>query len=80
MEEIAMLDLIDKIISEIESDPRIDAREISLDITSKGFLKKRKTLNINGMMESNIEKDRVLEIVKKQAGNNYDVADKLVIV
>ena len=75
-----MMDLIDKIMSEIESDPRINAREINLDITSRGFLKKRKTLKVYGMLGSNAEKDRVLEIVKKNAGNNYDVADKLVIV
>jgi hypothetical protein len=75
-----MQDLIDKITSEIESDPRIDAREISFDIRSKGFLKKSRTLKINGMVESAAEKDKVLEIVKKYTGKDYDVADRIVIL
>jgi hypothetical protein len=74
-----MTNLIDKIMSEIESDPRIDAKEISLDLTTKGFLGRRRILKVNGMVESRAEKDRVLEIVKKEAGNNYDVSDKLVV-
>ena len=66
-----MADLIEKIMSEIESDRAINAREISLDMTSKGFLKKSRTLNNNGMVESPAEKSRVVEIVKKHAGDNY---------
>jgi hypothetical protein len=67
-------------MSEIESDPRIDAREISLDMASKGFLKKSRTLKINGMVESIGEKNRILEIVKKHSGDNYEVADRIVIL
>ena len=75
-----MADLIEKIMSEIESDSTINAREISLDMTSKGFLKKSRTLNINGMVESPAEKGRVVEIVKKHAGDNYQVADRIVVL
>jgi hypothetical protein len=77
--EIAMADIIDRIMAALESDPTIDAREISLDISSKGFLKRRKLLNVNGMVKSTAEKARVVGIVQRQAGDNYDVTDKLVV-
>jgi hypothetical protein len=77
MEEIAMVDIISKIIAEIESDPTINAKGIRLDMTSKGFLKRRKILNVQGTVASTIEKDRVMTIVKREAGDNFDVMDKL---
>jgi hypothetical protein len=77
--EIFMADIIDKIMAEIESDPTIDAREISLDISSKGFLKRRRLLNVNGMVQSTAEKARIVGIVQRQAGDSYDVTDKLVV-
>jgi len=75
-----MADLIDKIMSEIESDPEINAKEICLDVSSKGLLRKSRTLHVNGMVESGAEKKRVLEIVKKHAGENYEVADRIVVL
>jgi hypothetical protein len=80
MERNAMVDQIDKIMSEIESDPTINAREISLIITSKGLLKKNRILNINGLVESDTEKNRVMEIVKKHAGHEYEVADRVIVL
>ncbi len=75
-----MTNLIDKIMSEIESDPRIDAREISLDIRSKGLLRRKRTLNVIGMVESKDERDKVLEIARRQAGTDYEITDNLVVV
>jgi len=74
-----MSELIDKIMSEIESDPGIDAKTISLDVLSQGFLKKRKILKINGMVESAAEKNKILKIVKRQTSDDYDIADKLIV-
>ena len=74
-----MADIIDKIMAEIESDPTINAKEVSLDMTSKGFLKRRKTLNVHGTVKSTAEKDRVMKIVQREAGDNYDVTDKLAV-
>jgi hypothetical protein len=54
-------------MSEIESGPRIDAKAISLDVQSQGLFKKRKIVKING------------QIVKRQTGDRYDIADKLVV-
>ena len=74
-----MTELTDTIMSEIESDPGIDAKSISLAIQSQGLFKKRKILRINGIVDSPKEKDLILQIVRKQAGNRYDIANKLVV-
>jgi hypothetical protein len=37
-------------------------------ITSKGFLRRKKTLNVHGAVKSAAEKDRVMKIVERQAG------------
>lgn len=74
-----MVDIIAKIMAEIESDPTVNAKDISLEMTSKGFLKRRKILNVHGSVKSTAEKDRVMKIVQREAGDNYDIADKLAI-
>jgi hypothetical protein len=66
-------------MAEIESDPTFNAKDISLDMTSKGFLKRRKTLNVHGTVASTAEKDRLMKIVQREAGDNYDVSDKVVV-
>lgn len=75
-----MKDLIAEIMAEIESDPTIDAKEVNLDLKSKGFLKRRKILTVNGVVKSTAEKNAVMGIVKRQAGDNYDLNDKLVVM
>ena len=74
-----MADIVDRIMAEFESDPTINAKSLNLVVASKGFLKRRKILNIYGTTESAAEKDRAMQIVKRQAGDNYDVADKIVV-
>jgi hypothetical protein len=75
-----MEDIIDKIMAELESDPAIDAKSLNLVLTSKGFLKRRKILNVHGTTESAAEKERAMKIVQRQVGDTYDVADKIVVV
>jgi hypothetical protein len=74
-----MVDIIGKIMAEIEADPTINATEIRLDVTSKGFLMRRKALNVHGSVKSTAEKDRIMSIVQREAGDNYDVMDKLAV-
>ena len=74
-----MSDLTDTIMSEIESDPEIDAKSISLAVQSQGLFKKRKILRINGIVDSRSENERVLEIARKHAGNRYDIANRLIV-
>jgi hypothetical protein len=75
-----MSDITDKIMAEFESDPIIQAKTLNLVVASKGFLHRRKTLNIFGTAESEAEKERAIQIVLRQAGDNYDVADKIVVI
>lgn len=74
------MDIVDKIMAEFESDPTIDAKSLNLVLTSKGFLKRRKILNVYGTTESENEKEKAMKIVQRQAGDNYDIADKIVVV
>jgi len=75
-----MEDIVDNIMAEFESDPTIHAKSLNLVVASKGFLKRRKILSVYGTTESAAEKDRAMQIVKRQAGDNYDVADKIIVV
>jgi len=73
------VEILDKIMSEIESDPEIDPKAISLDVLSQGFIKKREILKMNGIVDSAGEKDRMLQIARMQMGYRCDIADKLVV-
>ena len=75
-----MADIVDKIMAEFESDPLIHAKSLNLIVGSKGFLKRRKTLEVLGTTESAAEKERAIKIVQRQAGDVYDVEDKVVVV
>ncbi|HUI69856.1 MAG TPA: hypothetical protein VL354_05000 [Spirochaetia bacterium] len=75
-----MGDIVDKIMAEFESDPMIHAKSLNIVLGSKGFLRRRKVLNVFGTAESAAEKDRAVRIVQRQAGDGYDVADKVVVI
>ena len=75
-----MADVVDKIMAEFESDPLIHTKSLNLVLGSKGFLKRRKILEVLGTTESSAEKDRALKIVQRQAGDGYDVEDKIVVI
>jgi len=75
-----MADIVDKIMADLESDPIIHAKSLNLVVGSKGFLKRRKTLEVLGTTESTAERDRAMKIVRRQAGDTYDVEDKVVVI
>jgi len=75
-----MVDIVDKIMAEFESDPLIHAKSLNLVVGSKGFLRRRKILEVLGTTESAAEKERAIKIVQRQAGDGYDVEDRLVVV
>ena len=75
-----MNDIIDKIMAEFESDPMIHAKSLNLVVGSKGFLSRRKVLSVFGTTESAAEKERAIQIVQRQVGDNYDVADKIIVI
>ncbi len=75
-----MSDIIDKIMAELESDPLIQVKSLNLVVDTRGFLNRRKVLSVFGTAETSGEKDRALKIVQKQAGEKYEVADKIVVI
>ena len=75
-----MADIVDKIMAEFETDPLIHAKSLNLVVGSKGFLRRRKTLEVLGTTESTAEKERAIKIVQRQVGDGYDVEDKVVVV
>jgi len=75
-----MEDIINKIMAEWESDPTIHAKSLNLVLGATGFLKRRKILSVHGTTESATERDRAIAIVRRQAGDNYDVEDQIVVV
>ncbi len=74
------MDIVDKIMGELESDPAIHVKSLNLVVGTKGFLRRRKILEVLGTAESPTEKDRALQIVQRQAGDGYDVEDKIVVI
>ncbi len=67
-------------MAELESDPTIHGESLNLVVTARGFLKRRQILNVYGTTESAAEKDKVLGIVRRRAGDAYDVEDKTVVL
>ena len=74
-----MADLVSTIIRDIEADGLINATEILLDITSKGFIRRRKFLHIHGSVSSEAEKKKVIRIAEHHTGDNYSITDELVV-
>jgi hypothetical protein len=57
-----MVDITKAIMREIESDPIIKATDILLDLESKGFFKKKRTLYIRGVVHYRDQVSKVLRI------------------
>jgi hypothetical protein len=64
---------------DIEADPTLDSKKITVELTATGFLKKRKIISLIGSVKSETEKKKAMQIVVHFAGDNYDVANNLII-
>ena len=64
---------------DIEADPTIDSKKLTIEIKASGFLKKRKTIRLIGSVKSETEKEKAMQIVVHFAGDNYDVENNLII-
>lgn len=67
------------IMDELESDPSIDTRGISIRIKPGGILKRRKAIQISGTVNSEEAKEKVTRIAEKHVGDNYYVINDLVV-
>jgi hypothetical protein len=74
-----MADLKNRILAGLASDPSISTRGISLEVSSKGFLQKKKILRVQGSVLNGAEKDRVLKLAQEQAGDEYEIMDHLFV-
>ncbi len=59
------------------SDPTISAAGISLD--QGGTMKKKRVLRVFGSVPSAAQKDRILKLVQRRAGNEYLIMDNLFV-
>lgn len=74
-----MADIQNMIMRDIEDDPTITAKGITVEIQSRGFLKKTKTVRLVGSVNTEAEKKKAKQIAVHFAGDNYDVIDDLTV-
>ena len=74
-----MSDIQNVIMRDLEADPTIDAKKLTIEMTATGFLKKRKIIRLIGSVKSEIEKAKAKWVVVHFAGDNYEVENNLVI-
>lgn len=68
-----MADIIDMIRTDVEEDSSIKIRGFLVDMQSKGFLVKRKTIHVSGRVTNQHDRDKIESIVNHHAGDGYDV-------
>jgi hypothetical protein len=68
-----MADIIDMIRTDVEEDPSLKVRGFLVDLESKGFLVKRKTIRVSGRVTTQRERDKIESIVNHHVGDGYDV-------
>jgi hypothetical protein len=66
------------IMNEIErSDPEFIARDVGIEVAAKGLFERRRRLRVFGVVHSQAEKDIVMKVAQRHAGDSYDVIDEL---
>ena len=73
-----MADIQEVIMRDIDADPTIDSKKLSIEVKTTGFLKKRKIIRLTGNVKSNAEKEKAMQIVVHFAGDNYEVENNLI--
>jgi hypothetical protein len=74
-----MLDIQNVIMRDMEADPTIDSKKLTIEVTATGFLKKRKFIRLIGSVKSETEKKKAMQIAVHFAGDNYNVENNLII-
>jgi hypothetical protein len=78
-EEIVRAPSKSVLMDELESDPLIDTKGISIQLRPKGFLRRKKAIHILGTINSEEAKNKVTQIAEKHAGDAYTVINELVV-
>ena len=71
--------IVELILRDIEDDTSINARGVKVELSGKGFLKKKKSVRLFGSVDSQTEKEKVKRIAEHHAGDQYQVLDELAI-
>ena len=74
-----MTDLVSTIMKDIQDDGLINATDVVMDITSKGFFQRRKFLRIHGSVKTEMEKKKVIQMAEHHSGDNYSILDELTV-
>ena len=72
-----MPEITQTILTAIGNELSIDTMNICVDLQEKGFLKRNKTLHIFGSVHSQDQIAKVEKIVRRHAGNSYEVENHL---
>ena len=74
-----MAEISEIILSEIEGSG-IDASDLGVEIKrAKGLFNRRKILNVFGAVHSEPDHQAVLRVVRRHAGDNFDVTDSVAV-
>ncbi len=71
--------VVELILRDIEDDNSINAHGVNVELSGKGFLKKKKSVRLLGSVNSKIEKEKVKRIAEHHAGDQYQVLDELTV-
>ena len=69
--------VIEMILREIEDDNSINGRGINVELSSRGLLKRRKSVRLVGSVDSEAQRQKVKRIAEHHAGRQYMVLDDL---
>ena len=72
-----MPEITQTILTAIGNELSIDTMNICVDVQSKGLFKKNKSLHIFGTVHSQDQIAKVERIVRRHAGNTYEVENHL---
>lgn len=74
-----MNDIVDMVRRGIEDDISINSHGVKLEAKLEGWFGRRKSLIISGMVESDLEKEKIMKIAVHHAGDAFRVVDKLAV-
>jgi hypothetical protein len=74
-----MPEITKTILTDIANDLSINTMNICVDIDERGLFKKKKSMHIFGTVQSQIQVDKIEKIVRRHAGNIYEVVNHLSI-
>lgn len=78
-EEIGASPSSSVLMDELESEPTIDTHGISVQVRPRGIFRRKKCIEISGVINSQKAKDLVTQIAMRHASDAYDVTNDLVI-